>query len=155
MRPPSEVLAQIIHNGDLAIFSGVNPTDWLLTYGKMPESEDTLTTEPLIDDCVVTADYGSIIDGRNMRDGAYDKHPKVQIRVRSKNYADGYAKAEEILVYLTEGLVPSLPLTLAVSGDTFEVRNISLLSSVMYMGQDEKHQRQHFSLNVALTLSEV
>lgn len=147
MKPPAYIIAQILHNATVGLFSTTNPT-WLITFGKMPEKDGT-------DNCITTFDFGANNDGRNMRDGEYDLHPKVQIRVRCRDYTTGYTKAKDIENYLTQEIVPSLPLTVTVDGGTFKVKNISLLGSVAYMGQDEKNERQHFSLNVQATISEV
>lgn len=147
MKPPSYIIAQMLHNTSVGQFGATNPT-WLVTYGKMPEKDGT-------DNCITTFDFGATNDGRNMKDGEYTLHPKVQIRVRCRDYATGYEKAKAIEDYLTQEIASSLPLTITISGDIFKVKNVSLLGSVAYMGQDEKNERQHFSLNVQATISEV
>jgi hypothetical protein len=135
---PSKVLVKYLTDVD-AVQNTNSLTDWYATFGTGGDTPDNAVT---------VADTAPVMDGREMG-GRYVKHPGVQVRVRTKAYADGWAKAKEIEDRLSE--IQNAVVNMG-GGDQYRIVSFSLTSGPLFIGQEEKNRRQHFTLNGTMTI---
>lgn len=111
---------------------------WPCSIGTLPDTPDNH---------LALADYGGVLDGRQMS-GTNIKHPLIQVRVRATDYNTAYQKALDIQTLLETVKNTSV----MVSEGAATLISATLTSPLMYMGQEEKNRRQHFTINIQVTI---
>lgn len=102
-------------------------------------------------DTVTLYDTGGNPDGRYMTTGEHVEHETLQVIVRSDDYLTGYTQIKAIAkLFETISREPVLVGTI-----TYTIANISRDSPPLAMGTEKgTKRRDHFSLNVTLTINE-
>lgn len=137
---PAEVLAALLVQLGLATRSATSG-NWPVTTSSMPDD--------LPDNRISIYNTGGDPDAKNHRNGETLMRPECQIRVRSKPASDGYIKAVQIMNTLSplSGWNVTINTTQVVT-----IVAITIKSAPTHMGQEEKNQRQHHTLNVSLSI---
>lgn len=132
--PPALVLATYIEsNTDLAL--GTN-----LFVGALPD-------EPIL--AAALYDTLGVDDGKGM-DGTLHVHRGVQIIVRSRAYAAGWAKIKEM-----EELFSTLANeTVSINTDSFIIAAVMNTSGPFTLGLNEAKNATDFALNLTITIEE-
>lgn len=121
------------------------PADGLAWPGYVSSMPDGGTVK---DNAVCIYDTTGIMQGRDMGSGEHFERFGVQVRIRCKEHADGYAKARAIayaLDILTRAAVT------VTGGQAYEIHAVSRGSILpLGPGQDDKRRRL-FTINATLT----
>lgn len=141
---PAEILQRyLIDEAKLAADVEVNV--WPCFISTMPDGPR------VADDCICVKDTTGMRNGRLM-DGPNIYHHGVQIRVRCRNYLDGWAKAKAIESTLSAVARD----TVVIDDSTYRLDNISQTSPVLPMGEEQgTKKRQLFSINILMSVKEV
>ena len=111
--------------------------DWPLYIGSMPDYGAP-------NDCMAIYDTTPVGHGRNM-DGTYDQHFGMQLRVRSKEYDDGWDKINAVaeavdLTYNDQVLM--------ADGNKYTIRTMTRASSVLPLGIEPQTKRRRYLFTV-------
>ena len=136
---PAKVIAQILIADGVASAAGAV---WPVTTSKMPE--DT------IDNRLAVYNTGGVPDGVLHSEKLPVYHPSILIRIRSKTEAAGVAKGKEIFNALRDVSWRSM----TVDGVDVIVQAVTQTIPFLQLGQEEKINRQIFTMDYKLTISE-
>lgn len=141
MSAPSEVIYQLLIDLGLGV-ADVSGT-WPVFISFMPD-------EP--DEAIGVFDVVGRMDGRIQSTGEQIDHPGIQIRVRGKDYASTWTKANAIALAMDEQKRTEVEVE---SGVFYLLHNFSRLGSIVPLGIDELggRRRHSFTVNAVLTLS--
>lgn len=116
--------------------------EWPLFVGSLPHGEDSPK------DALALFGPDGTIDGRTM-DGEVQRHPGLQLRVRSREYPPGYATANNIYRIFTEDTYWR---PVVVDGVTYRIQNISGRSDILELGIDKDTDLHGFAANFIVTI---
>jgi len=140
---PAELLRIALLAQSIVASPAINPIPrWACFIGNMPES---LPGQP-INDAVAIYDSGGHGYNRAM-DATQFIHPKFQVKVRSANYTDGYAKVGEIAYYLDRII------RLDVNGDGTYILDAVHRLPHMHIGFENSSKRHMWVLNGTVALA--
>ncbi len=145
---PAFILYKYITDNDIG--SMTDPSDALalpLYVSYIPDSIGTKT------DLGSLFDVPGVKDGRLMTTGEVIPHHGIDLKIRSRDYVTGWAKAEEIATALD--LLKNVIVT--ISSVTYQFDNISRNSLVNSEGVETKGTRKRymFSVNFIVTLKRI
>jgi hypothetical protein len=138
---PAQVIAALLVSNSLGSDADAEEVGaWpVFVANEPPEPDDTLTV----------FDSLGIMGPRFMASGRKTVKPGVQVRIRSREYADGFAKAAAVRTFLD-----SIKRTeIAVAGVTFLVHTVSVTTPVTFIGNDPDTRRPLFTVNSRLSLT--
>jgi len=141
---PARILKQwLIDNG-----YGVDPetdpvSDWPIYVGQMPD------TRSVKDRAIAIYDPAGTSEGRIQRTGETVIHPGLQIRVRDREYEDGYRKTSEISVALDDML---WEYTLVNSTD-YVIQAVHKTPIIPLGPEPEGRRRTEFIINAIATIT--
>lgn len=115
---------------------------WPVTIGQLPIE--------LPDNRVALFNPETQTEGRNPRTNETYLRGLVQIRVQSKPQSAGYEKIMLLLRALEDVNSPVLVTTRVPAVETVVLYSVVLQSGPMYMGQDEKNQRENHVMNYSV-----
>lgn len=109
---------------------------------------DRMPSNP--DNVIVVKNTSPYLDGRYMRGGKVVKHPGVQILVRSAPSSSwsAYQKA----VFVEESLSQQYNTTIVLGDWIFQFQSFTLRSGANFVVQEEKEQRQVYTINGTVTI---
>lgn len=139
LHSPAEILREVLVGLDV----GGLPTAvrWPLFVGNEPSDPD---------DCLTLYDVQGTDDGRSMLDGELYVHSGFQLRLRSRDYPTGFAKASDSRRTLAESI---LRIIVAGSGLTYLLHAITRLSDVISLGKEVPSSKRYlFVINGTLAL---
>ena len=148
--PPAMLLKQLLINNSLGVDgekikkSDID-SDWPIYVSHEPDGKE------IKDDIITIYDTAGAKDGRLM-EGPIVQHPGNQVRVRSRSYTEGWARAR-LIFNLFETVVRT---PVIVESIAYNIQNISLSSSILPLGipKDDTKRRDLFTLNALLTINE-
>lgn len=113
-----------------------------------------VSNEPNVpDNCVTIYDTVGQPDGRSMIDGELDQHFGFQVRVRSDNFPDGWAKAYAIQRALAE-LITNL--VVHINDSDYLVHCISKIGIIIHFGKEvPSNKRDLFTINALVSLARI
>lgn len=140
---PAEIVYQLLL--DLGVVE--ESASWPLFVTFLPDPPDT---DP---EAVCVYDTAGAQDGRLMATGERIDHPGFQIRVRGRQYASTWRKADAIAKALDGVQRVSVAFS---SGQSYTVHNVSRTGQVLSLGMDDQdtHRCYHFTINGVLTVTE-
>ena len=141
---PAYIMAQYLI-GEAYLSDPSSSGDWKVFVGNLPDGDD------VDHDAVGCMDTTPIKDGRVMETGETLFHFGCQLIIRSSDYNEGFAKADELKLFL-ETIQRD---TETISGTVYRLDNITIASGVIALGQDGPKRRELFSLNFLVTLKEL
>lgn len=139
------ILAYYIINTLSLMTAPSDESNWPLYISSMPDGDD------------VKVDCGSIYDTAGMLDGKLSSgkvvvHPGIQLRIRSDDYEQGYAKIEAITLALDDVVRD----TVTVSGDSYLLENVSRSTPIVPLGSERGYKRRFlFTVNFLITLKKI
>ena len=141
---PAEVLRASLVDGGVGTLPSATPTGaWPIYVGHMPDKPDA---------AVCVYDTAGFREGRVQATGESIGKPGWEIMVRSATHTDAIGRMRLIIAHL-DGILRE---TVVVDGDTWEIQAVSLVSTVIDLGQEpESRRRFMFSLNGTMTHKEV
>jgi len=143
---PASLLRQYTINIITLLQSPSGVAVWPSYLGSLPDGEE------VPDDAASFYDTFGWKDGR-VHDGDTIEHYGVQLKVRSKEYEDGWAKIEEIAAAF-DGVNHYYPLTL--NGNDFILYNISRYGTTMTLGVEPGTKRRWaFTANFLVSVKQV
>ena len=139
MSAPSEIIGQLLTDSGIIDQSA----DWPGYISFMPGQPDN---------AVAIYDMPGEDDGRIMSGEKID-HPGVQVMVRSKVFATGWDKAEEIATALDNQSRTTVAIE---SSPIYILHNASRKGTINHMGlkEDDGQRRHYFSINMTVTIAE-
>lgn len=130
------------------LLSMTNPDDgglWPLYTAHMPDGNNVESN------CGALYGTSGILDGRLMT-GLVIEKPGIQLRIRSKTYEVGFAKAEAVALSL-DGVNNDI---VVVDSITYQIQNISKSTPVVPLGLEKGTKRRFlFTINFLMTLKKV
>lgn len=135
MSPGAVIVSYLVAQG---VFADSQATPWPLFLGSEPDAG--------VDDVGTVFDTSGIKDGRLMEDGTIIHHYGIQVRVRSRDYEDGWDKLKQACDQLAAAY--------NVTVGTWTVHNVSIQGSPMSIGVDGTKRRRLFVANFLVTLTE-
>lgn len=87
------------------------------------------------------------IEGREMQGGVVHTKPGIQLRMRSKDYDEVYAKINAVAT-LFESLQRA---AVTVGAKTYLIQSVTQTSDITAIGRDDQ-DRMHFTLNLIVTV---
>lgn len=139
LSPPEEIIAAYLVAEGIATRPGPSSV-WPITTQKMPDSPD---------DCIKVSLVESFSLGKLQDDGDPLVYPRVQILVRSKNPTTAYGKGVEITNRLSALTFATITTNLP---EDVLVQAVTIITPLVYIGQEEQNRRQSYSLTVQLSL---
>ena len=122
---------------------------WPLYVGHMPDAVG------VPDNCAAIYDTAGIKDGRLMLAGLGILHPGLQIKVRARTYAAGWAKADAVRVAMDAIKRAEQEVDATDSFYRYRLDNLSQTGTVLPLGTEKgTKRRQLFSINYLATLEE-
>jgi len=106
---------------------------WPLYTGHLPDENK---------DSACLYDSPGLLDGTVLSTGETIEHFGIQLHIRSKEYDDGWLKANEVVVFLETVFSQEVE----IDSVSYRIENVYRTSSVNYIGTDEK-RRFEFSVN--------
>lgn len=101
------------------------------------------------DNAITCYDTTPIDDGRIQTDGECIRHPGVQVRVRGRTHAAGFAKADALRRALNEDVYDEL---VNISGSRYLVHCVNG-AEVLFIGRESPETRRRlFTINATVTL---
>lgn len=144
LHSPADVVRQLLVDLGLGIDYADDRTDWALFASGEPD---------LPDNCITVYDTTGLDEGREMVSGERQEHHGLQIRVRSKTQAVGFAKARDISVALDEDVYQE---TVAVDGDSYLVWAVRRTGDPLFLGKDAPNSKRNlFTINATVSLRAV
>ncbi len=143
---PAEVMAAYIIDGLGSMARPSEGGSWPLYISHMPDGDN------------VASDAGSIYntpgvkDGRRM-EGPISQHYGIQLRIRSLEQSDGWAKAEDI----ASNLDAVHNVTVTNGAEEYQLRNISRQGPVVPLGIEQESTRRRFlfTVNFLVTMERI
>jgi len=119
---------------------------WPCYIGSMPDGVH------IEDDCACVYDTSGMMDGRLQDNGLVIQHYGVQLKIRSKDYQDGWAKID-----LIAGSLDAVSnYDISVSGDDYRIHNVSRTTPIVPLGTEEGMKRRWlFTANFLVTISQI
>jgi hypothetical protein len=118
---------------------------WPCYIGSMPDGDF------IEDDCACAYDTSGWLDGRIM-DGPSIEHFGVQLMIRSREYQDGWDKADSICSALSAVL--NYPID--YGDDSFVIYNVSRTTPIVSLGNERETKRRFlFTINFLTTIRQV
>jgi hypothetical protein len=130
---------------DAAIFTNpVYETTWPLYISNLPDGKGA------VDDCAAIYDTSGLVNGRISSGENIIKYG-IQIRVRAKEYTDGWDKGQELVKFFESGAFEvEMP-----DGVAYEVLNMHQTTPYAATGVEEGSKRRMlFSVNFLVTIKE-
>lgn len=152
MPSPADVLRLYFVQTGVAISSSATPLagQWPIVTGDLPSSGQ--------DNYLAIQDSGGMLDGRTLSDSKTQVHPRVIIVVRSLQYPVGFEKGRQITTLMdligkpvSRGGVGTPSIT--ISSLVWTLLSATLSIPITKIGQEEKNNRQLFTINYRLTLN--
>jgi hypothetical protein len=145
---PARVLQYYLVAAGKAVLPAAGTEDnWPITRGFLPSGEE----DP--DNYLATYDYGADQEFGVTNDSRND-HPAVQVRIRSRTYEEGWAKAVDILEALKVIAQDQIWTSVTVLTETILIQGCMIQAGIMHIGREEKETRENFTINLRLTISE-
>ena len=143
---PAMIVARYIIE---ALETMTDPSDddsWPLYIGSSPDGDNVETNIGVMYDTV------GIKDGRLMV-GSVIQHFGIQLRIRSRDYEDGYEKIESVASDLDAILYE----TIEINTEEYRIENLSRTSAIIALGleQNTTKRRFLFTVNFLATLKEI
>jgi len=137
--PPSKVLAEYLIGQ--AIFSNDMSADWALFVSSLPDKPTKAG---------VVYDTDGLKDGRIATSGESIIHHGVQLRVRSNDYVEGFAKIEDAV-----NLISTIKnISVVIGSKTYIINSVSQTSSIISLGVEEGTGRRiSWTCNFLMTLT--
>lgn len=105
------------------------------------------------DNCITVFDTVGTDDGRVMVTGEAVRHPGIQVRVRAKNHATGWAKADAIRTALAQSVYLE---AVAVGGNHYLLHSASKIGNVLALGKESPvSKRSIFTLNCQVSVKQL
>jgi hypothetical protein len=126
-------------------------SNWPAYISYMPDSENVGYATDMA--CVYETNRN--LDGRHMIDGSVQQHFNVSIKLRSADYGEGWQKAMDILVLLSETVREEI--TEGGTGDpTYVFDSFSTPSGIIYLGLDTGTTRRYnFELTYSVAIRQI
>jgi hypothetical protein len=141
---PARVIARLLVEDGLGISGTLSTGDWR-TYTHTVSEEGG-------DQAIFVSGSPGRLEGGNVRDGANTEHYGIQVKIRGRDPEAVVVKLQAVEKYLTTNVKQRL---ITVGSFNFLVHAVSLVSSVLPLGQEEKSRRFLFSSNFAATIQEL
>jgi len=143
---PAYILASYIIAEDIgAMTDPADDDDWPLYVSSMPDSRDIKTN------CGAIYDSPGLKNGRLM-EGPVIEHYGIQLKIRSDNHDDGWAKAEAIAVAL-DGIAND---TITIGIVEYQIHNVKRMSPVISLGIEKgTKDRRLFTVNFLVTMKRI
>jgi len=90
------------------------------------------------------------IQGRFMKTGEAQLYPAVQLRTQSRKYDPAWAKAMEVLVFLTEKVRRRL---VVIDDRTYTIHNVTAVTDVIEMNIDDETDLHNFAVNFLVRIT--
>lgn len=147
---PAEILGQLLKDMTLGTDPILSPQQaWPVYVTDEPDGTGTQ------DNVITTYDTMGFEDGRTMYDGEYQRHPGVQIRIRSVNHRTGWQKSDQIFSTLSKSFLSPRNVTVSFSGLTYLVDCVNHMEHPICLGKEAPtSKRRIFTINVALTIEQ-
>lgn len=137
---PAQIVRQLLIDLGLGTASG----DWPVFYAMEPNAPDNVLT---------VFDTTGTDDGRSMVTGELFGHDGFQVRVRAKDHATGWLKADAIQTDFAESV--SLR-QVTVDSSSYLIHAITRIGNVLALGrQTPQSMRSIFTLNATVPLSQL
>jgi len=132
---PARILAELLTTGSGSLLTeAADDVDWPVFVSSEPDTPS---------DCATIYDTEGIQEIRKLS-GANIVRYGFQIRIRSIDYEEGWAKAHDIASYLETVHAEEV----TVDSDTYEIDNVSQTSPISALGPEEgTRRRMLFTLN--------
>lgn len=118
--------------------------EWPLYATHLPDGKNVKTN------CGVFRDTVGVSDQRSMT-GEWPEHPGVQLRIRARDNATGYAKIEDVANALDEVAFG----TITIGALQYRIQNVRRTSPVASLGVEPGKRRVNFTVNFLLTIREL
>lgn len=152
MASPAEILRIALVDLGLVTLPGVEGQT--LPYQQLPGDGTTLCfvsampNEP--DQVVALYDMHGLIFGREMKEGKYQQHNGVLVKIRSLDYGLGYALANNIALAL--GTLHAKAIT--VDEEDVVIDNVYKTTTVVPLGEEVGTRRQLWTINARISFSD-
>lgn len=144
MITPSEAIVQLLVQNDLANLPAV-AGDWPITSGSMPSGKSTS------DKYIQVRRVGATLEGKIQLTGETVEKPRLQLMFRDVLHAGAEEKGLEVQRFLSAVRREEV----TYGAETLLVDAVTILTGLTFVKQEEQNQRQLYSLNIQVTLSEV
>jgi hypothetical protein len=91
-----------------------------------------------VDEVLAIYDTTGIYDGRLMSTNEEVNHYGIQIRIRSKDYTEGYLKLKQLVAALNQ----TIRQTVTRNEEVFFIQNLTQVSSIVRIGVEEEPRRR-------------
>ncbi len=138
----------------LMVDAGQASDPTLATLDDWPAYVDVETDTP---DAVITVtDTTGQSDGRDMVDGSLNQHYGFQVRIRSVGKPDGFAKAQSLRRWMSEGAYRERLSVVPFGPATYTVHCFAKIGQVLSLGTDAPSSRRWLhTVNAMVTVSRV
>ncbi len=143
--PPSRVLLQLLFDVAIVV-DRREELKWQGFFQHLPPEGTYIGP-----DCVVINDEAGNLEGRSQTTGKAVSHEGWQVRIRSKDNAEGWTKARQIL----EQFESVLRNQVSVDGTDYLIQAINRSTDVIPLGRDPETQRFNHTLNGTLTFRKI
>ena len=138
---PARVIGQFLSDSGVAV---IGASDWGLFVSWMPDSPDNV---------VVVNDTAGVIQGRIQFTGEHHEFHGIQVRVRSKDYENGYSKMRDIVRVLEQQVRNTI---VWVDGLQYILVSFTRTSGILFTGVEAgTTRRRHFSVNGLVAIRSV
>jgi hypothetical protein len=142
---PSSIIAAYLIDEISKMTWPTDKSSWPLYISHMPDGDEVET------DCGAIYDTSGILDGRLMS-GLVPQHPGIQIKIRSRDYEEGYAKIEDVASALDAISYYSI----TIAAGEYEIQNVSRTTAVVFIGLEPGTKRRYlFTVNFLLTIKKL
>lgn len=140
---PADIIRYLLIKRGLGIFP-INASDtWPVYAALVPDLPDKVIT---------ITDSSPQLDGRLMVDGEVQQHDGFQIAIRTANHNDGFRKANDIYVSITEDVQYA---GVTIGTDTYKIYSISIASGIIALGKNPPvSKRNLFTINAIAALKQ-
>lgn len=143
--PASIIAAYIIEELNVDMTDPSDKADWPLYISHMPDGSNVKT------DCGAIYDTTGTQEERSMT-GEWSEHPGIQIRIRSRDYEEGYVKIEDI----ASALDAIAWVDFEIDDLEYRIFNVSRTSPIASLGVEPGTRRRFgFTINFLLTIREL
>lgn len=140
---PAVVIRTLLIAAGVGVDAVATPAgQWPVFVSTLPEGTDVK------DNALCVYDTSGVMDGRIQKTGESIEHPGIQVRIRSGDYAAGFAKAKAAAAAL-DGIKMS---AVTVGAESAKVQSVTR-GAVMSLGPEPQNRRRvSFTINGIVTM---
>lgn len=102
------------------------------------------------DDCITIFNTAGVQDGRSMIDGELQEHLAFQVRVRSKDSAEGWTKAKALQTAMAMSMTQRI---VSIAASHYTVHCCSNIGQVAHIGTEPNSKRAVHTVNSLVSIS--